>query len=370
MDEIKNLEALRQDIDELDSQLLTLFEERMKTAQEIADYKQKNQLQILDTSREEKVLAKTDQLRDLSLKKYAVDFFQALMNISKALQADRLRQAQEETQIKLGFQGLPGSYSEQAMKDFFGEKTQGKNYSSFEDVFVALQDGEIDYGVLPIENSFTGGISEVYDLLCHYGFYITGEQCVQVDHNLLALEGATLDMIRDVYSHPQAFLQCSQFMKQHPEYNPIPYSNTAVSAKKVADSGDLTQAAIGSKKAAIIYGLNLLAAGINNNKQNYTRFIIIGRYARPEQKNNKISIAVAISHEPGSLYTVLSYFAQHGLNMLKIESRPMADKTWEYLFYIDFDGNLQKEEVRQAVEQIKSKSTYFKLLGNYPANPL
>jgi chorismate mutase/prephenate dehydratase len=385
---VDELNLLRQQIDELDKRLLELFEARMERVQEVANFKAVNNLPILDASREKKVLEKTKFLKNPSLQNQAVNFLQVLMDISKTLQNEQIRRNKEPVAkngmgikrlegthgykvlgnkkgVTVGFQGLPGSYSEQAVREFFGEQAQSINHAGFEDVFKALQADEIDYGVLPLENSFTGGIAEVYDLLCRYGFYIVGEKCVQVDHNLLALKGARLEDIREVYSHPQAFLQCSKYLTTHPEWNRVTCSNTAVSAKMIADSALLSQAAIASKRAAELYGLSILVAGINNGTDNFTRFIIIGRNPEPSLENNKISLAVAITHRPGSLHRILSHFAENGLNMLKIESRPIVDKTWEYLFYIDVEGNLGEQEVGQAIKEIKQESTYFKLLGNY-----
>ncbi|RNC29805.1 MAG: P-protein [Candidatus Dichloromethanomonas elyunquensis] len=365
MENLNHLEILRNKIDEIDSALLQLFEERMKKSLEIAEYKARHDLGVLDEVRERKVLEKAGQVEIPELYEYAKTFLTALMDISKDLQEKHMKPVNPEV---IGFQGLPGSYSEQALRLFFGEAAKSRHYSNFEDVFKALQAEEIDYGVLPLENSYTGGISDVYDLLCHFGFYIIGEKCVQVDNNLLAVNGARLEDIREIYSHPQALLQCSRYLKSHPQWHTVSCSNTAVSAKLIADSGTLTKAAIASRRAAELYGLTILAEGINNNKDNFTRFIIIGREPKAKKENNKISMALAIAHEPGSLHRILSHFAKNELNMLKIESRPMTGKTWEYLFYIDFEGNLERKEIRQAVDEIKKDSTYFKLLGNYSSN--
>ncbi|UWG96209.1 prephenate dehydratase [Dehalobacter sp. DCM] len=384
MDDInkKKLQDLRQKIDEIDNELLRLFETRMETVIEIADFKIANHINILDESREGKVLQKITQVENKELAKPAEEFLKAVMHVSKGIQAERffkpengswkvfpeLQEVEEVTGETVGFQGIPGSFSEQALKEYFGNNPKTKNYTNFDDVFDALAANEIDYGVLPLENSFTGGIADVYDLLCRYGFSIVGEKSIQIDHNLLALKGATLGDIKDVCSHSQGFQQCSLYLKQFPQWNQIPVSNTAVSAKKVADAGTPGQASIASRRAAELYGLEILAEKINNNPANFTRFIIIGRHPKFRKGSNKISLAVAISHEPGSLYRVLSHFARNGLNMMKIESRPMADKTWEYLFYIDFEGNLDNPVVKKAIEEIEKESAYFQLLGNYPAD--
>lgn len=386
-DQNESLDSLRQNIDQIDLELLNLFEKRMNTVLKIAKYKLDHNLEILDQFREEKVLAKTASLKNDEMEEYAVDFLISLMNVSKRLQADYLahetcdksntvsksNKNEKEcrfgsTKITVGYQGVPGSYSEEALRNYFREDITSQNYTNFGDVFKALQIGEIDYGVLPLENSFTGGIAEVYDLLCQYGYYIVGEKCVHVRHNLLASPGVKIEDIQEVYSHPQALLQCSKYLKDRPNWNSVPCSNTAVSAKLISEQKDSTKAAIASERAAKLYGLSILKKGINNNPQNYTRFIIIGRHLNSTEKNNKISLSLAIPHEPGSLHRILSYFAENKLNMLKIESRPIQDKTWEYLFYIDFEGNLRNPKVRSAVDSIQKNSTFFRLLGNYPSD--
>lgn len=393
MDDIKKtkLDSLRREIDELDKGLLELFETRMLKVTEIAAFKKANNMTILDESREEKVLEKTKFLKNSKLAQPAQTFLRYLMSISRELQEEYIGDpsqsneektdthleegdkpigtaSREDGEATVGFQGLPGSYSEQALREYFGEKVPTSSYPAFEDVFSALEEGEIDYGVLPLENSSTGGIAEVYDLLCHYGFYIVGEKGIKVDHNLLALPGARLEDIREVYSHPQGLQQCSEFLRTNPDWNLISCSNTAVSAKSVGESGSITKAAIAGKRAAGLYGLQILRSGINNDSYNHTRFIVIGREPEFTADCDKISIAVAISHEPGSLFSILSHFARNSLNMLKIESRPIMKKPWEYLFYIDFEGCLEDDNVKQAVDGIKEESTYFQMLGNYKAD--
>lgn len=391
MDELTNktkLESLRQEIDGLDKNLLKLFEARMLKVSEIADFKKANNLTILDESREEKVLENIKPIVDQSFHEPAERFLKYVMEISRSIQANYIKESTPSISSEInqtdigsrqvassgqanfivGFQGLPGSYSEQALREYFGEDIQNKNLPNFEDVFKTLETGEIDYGVLPLENSFTGGIAEVYDLLCSYGFYIVGEKGIKVEHNLLALPGAGLKDIEEVYSHPQALQQCSSFLRSNSDWNLISCSNTAVSAKIVSESASMSKAAIASKRAASLYGLTVLRSYINNDSYNYTRFIIIGRNLEIKKESDKISLAVAISHEPGSLYRVLSHFVKNDLNMLKIESRPILNKPWEYLFYVDFEGSLEDEKVKEAVKGIKEDSTYFQMLGIYQAD--
>lgn len=350
MDKVNVLADLRSKIDHIDLELLRLFATRMETVLEIAEYKRANKLDILDSAREQKVLAKTEIIEEQNLRRYAVDFLQTLMNLSKEYQQEHLTREQVRTvevfqngkevneeefydsEVTVGIQGIPGSYSEEALRDYFGQKVNRKIYENFAAVFEALQAGEIDYGILPLENSSTGGIIEVYDLLCLYGFHIVGEKCVQVNHNLLAPVGAKIEDIREVYSHPQALLQCSNYLKGHPDWTCISCSNTAVSAKLVRDSGLFQRAAIGSLRAAELYGLNVLERGISNKNDNYTRFIVIGNSLMLKAKNDKLSLALTLPHEAGSLYRTLSHFAENNLNMLKIESRPIKEKNWNTFF--------------------------------------
>lgn len=401
-DKYNGLEQLRAEIDRIDETLLDLFQQRMATVLEIAAYKKKNALPVLDQGRERIVLEKTKRISDQNLIGPAARFLNELMAISRDIQtaanqtatdqvaADQTvanraaapdvktinsrgesintEAAAKRVDMILGYQGLPGSYGEQALLGYFGHDIQAQNVESFEDIFLALCSGQITYGILPIENSSTGGISEVYDLLCQYGFYITGEKSLGIEHHLLGLPGADIDGITDVFSHPQGFEQCSDFLKTHPHWHKTNCGNTAVSAKMVADCGDVTKAAIASKRAADIYGLKVMAAKINTNKTNFTRFIIIGRQLEVAGNADKISLAVSIKHEPGSLHQILSHIAGSGLSMLKIESRPIPGKPWEYLFYIDLQGNLADPKVLDTVKAIQSDSTFYQLLGNYRAD--
>jgi chorismate mutase/prephenate dehydratase len=360
----KELEMLRQEIDELDRQILKLFEARMAKAAEVAQYKKNNKLAIMDKEREQKVLARIGQLANPQLKEHAQLLFQTIMDLSKKVQAHHFI----KSDMIIGFQGLAGSFSEQAVREYYGDSVATSCFADFEDVCQALEAQEIAYGVLPLENSSTGGISEVYDLLSAYGFYIVGEKIVKVDHNLLVNPGTALESIREVISHPQAFLQCSNFLRLHPEWELISCSNTAVSAKMLSESANSRQAVIASKRAAKLYGLHALAEGIHNAADNRTRFIVIGPQLQVTPDSNKVSLMVGIAHQPGSLYKTLSHFANEGLNMLKIESRPSKKKNWEYVFYIEFAGNLETYAVQKAIENIKKESMFFKLLGNYCAD--
>jgi len=270
-----------------------------------------------------------------------------------------------KSKTTVGFQGVPGSFSEQALFEYFGDDVDRKYVKAFEDIFTELKCGRVDFGVLPMENSSTGGISEVYDLLNKNEFYIIGEVCLKVNHHLLGIKGAKIRDITEVYSHPQAFGQSSEFLKGHPDWKLIPYHNTAKSAEFVMEKDCSHMAAIGSSRAAELYSLDILKSNINTNNTNTTRFVIISKELNVDEKCNKVSVVLSTAHKAGALYSVLRYFADNSINLLKIESRPVVDKPWEYFFYIDFEGNLDDETVKMAVRSIKNNSCYFKLLGNY-----
>ncbi len=273
----------------------------------------------------------------------------------------------DESKKKLivGFQGVPGSFGEEALLAYFGDSVCTKALDTFEDIFKKLIGQEIDFGVLPIENSSTGAITEVYDLLNQYDCSIIGEVCLPIQHHLMGIRGASIADIREVYSHPQGFEQSSKFLKQYPNWKLIPYYNTAKSAEWVQKNNQKHMGAIASEKAAKLYNLQILAFGINSNQHNTTRFIIISREQYMDEESDKISIVLSTPHRAGSLYRALRHFAENQINMLKIESRPIPDKPWEYFFYIDFEGNLNHPPVQKAIQSMRKDSTYFKILGNY-----
>lgn len=270
-----------------------------------------------------------------------------------------------EEKIIIGYQGVEGAYSHEALLEYFPGDFTTINVNEFEDVFLLLKEGKIKYGVLPIENSSTGGIADVIDLLYKYDTFIVGEKCIKINHNLLGIEGTTIEDIEEVYSHPQAFQQCSEFFKGHGDWKLISYYNTAKSVEFIKNTGSKHYAAVGSKKAADLYNVNIIKEGINNNSSNYTRFIIIGNEVTIDQNNDKVSVVTSTAHKSGALFEIVRCIAENGLNMLKIESRPIINRPWEYLFYIDFEGNLKNNAVQEALKHIKENSYHFKLLGNY-----
>ena len=369
-DKMKDIEELRKEIDAIDSKLVGLFEQRMESALRIAEYKKENNIEVLNVSREEQIISNAkEKLNNKNLKVDLEKFLKCIMQISREAQSEILSSPMMkeyiDKELTVGFQGVAGSFSEQALMDYFGENVKTKAVDQFEDIFIELENDTIKYGILPIENSSTGGISDVYDLLNKYDFKIVGEVCLNVNHNLMGIPGASLEDITEVYSHSQALSQCSDFLKVKSSWNLVPLCNTAKSAEFVYNAREKFKAAIGSKRAAKLYHLNILASNINSNSNNTTRFIIVSKNLEKSCDSNKISVIFTTPHRSGSLYNILRHFAENNLNLLKIESRPIWDKPWEYFFYIDFQGNLDENTVKEAMVEVKNASSYFKILGNY-----
>ncbi len=374
---MNELEKLRNEIDAIDRQIVDCFEERMQTVMQVAAYKQKNNLPILNSEREREVIEKnTAMLQNKQYKRALESVLEKMMLVSRNAQQEYLNTKTSYSEFEeleenfkdqiIGYQGVAGSFSHQTLQKFFSkEKIKEKNYLNFEDVFIALQTGEIDYGVLPLENSTTGAISDIYDLLNKHQVCIVGEYCLEIEQCLLAKQGTSLEMIKKVYSHPQGFKQSREFLKKNPQWELIPYFNTAKSAEYVAKQLVNNIAAIASRQAADLYGLQILQEKTNFNNKNFTRFIILTKYKQVFAKSDKISLIISLPHKAGSLARVLNYFEEYNINLLKVESRPDHAQSWAYYFYIDFQGYLYDLQVQKVLQKIEADSSYFKLLGNY-----
>lgn len=378
---MRDLLELRDEIDEIDSEIVALYERRMAIAQEVAEYKISVGKPVFDRGREESKLENLGKKVHTDFLKHGVqELFEQIMAMSRKRQYQLLTEHGQteplefkEVEVldyknaKIVFQGTEGAYSQLAMKEYFGNHTDSWHVETWRDAMEAIKSGEADYAVLPIENSSAGIVSENYDLLVEYDNCIVGEQIIKIDHALLALQGAKKEDITDIYSHPQALMQCGKYLDAHREWEKHSYKNTAMASQKVKEDGMKHKAAIGSKLNADIYGLAVLEEAIQDNKMNYTRFIIVTGKKVFEQKADKVSISFEIPHESGSLYHKLSHFIYNGINMNKIESRPIAEKTWEYRFFVDFDGNLKDAAVQNALRGLKEETTCLKILGNYVA---
>lgn len=370
---MKDLKVCREEIDAIDRQMIELFEKRMNVAKDVVTYKLAHDMPIFQSDRERQVIEKNvNRIKNEHLKAYAKLYVQDLMNISKSYQASFMPvhtayQLKEPCfdHIIVGFQGVPGSFSENALESYFGKDAKRKNFQQFEDVFKALQNHEIDYGVVPLENSSTGAINDNYDLIRDYDFFIVGEQSLSIAQHLLGIKGSQLHDITDIYSHPQGILQTSLFLNKHPCMNAHEFANTATAAKYVAEQKNPHLGAIASRKAAELYNLDILQEDIQNVKTNSTRFIIFGRQLEKVKDATCVSIVFTVAHKIGALYQVMKIIHDHQINMLRIESRPLKNTPWEYYFYVDFEGNLDDQSILLALEDMKAHTNTLRVLGNY-----
>lgn len=377
------LEQYRQEIDRIDGELVQLFLERMAVTGKVGEYKQRAGIPVLDAGREKQVIAAKTALTDDPARKADVAaLYEGIMAISRRQQRKLVREGAEEPGYaayaaalaarrepvaapRVVYQGEPGCYSEEAAVGFFGPEVSSRGLAWFPDVFAALERGEADYAVLPVENSSTGSIRQVYDLLAQYNYYVVGECQVKVEHCLMALPGVALEDIHTVYSHEQGLMQCERYLDAHRGWWRVPTLDTAGSAKQVAESGDRTAAAICSRRAAQIYGLHILAEGVNYNAMNHTRFVVVSPVLELRPGRNKISAVFRLPHQSGSLHEILTVFAVQGLNLLKIESRPIPGRGWEYLFFLDFTGDLAAPEMDGVLHELGQLAAEFRILGNF-----
>mgnify|MGYP000341893312 CR=1 FL=1 len=267
--------------------------------------------------------------------------------------------------LKVAFQGEIGAYSEIAVYKHFTSDVQTIPCKSFSDVFKSVEAGNVDYGVVPVENSIEGSVNQVYDLFLEYDLKVCGEIILKIEHCLLANRNADLNSIKVVYSHPQALAQCSNFLERL-GCEIIPTYDTAGGAKIVKERGTNDVAAIASERAAEIYGMKILARDISNTPDNYTRFLVISTEDSPPTGNDKTSIIFSLKHVPGSLYKALEEFALREINLTKIESRPTKRRPWEYNFYLDFEGHRNDPKCMEALKGLEKRATFIKILGSYP----
>lgn len=374
-----DLLQLREEIDAIDRQIVELYERRMEVSGRVAQYKIETGKKVLDKEREQAKLAAVRALTHNDFNSHGVEeLFSQIMSMSRKLQYQMLAgkgvvgrlpftqvDAIEKKNVRVVYQGVEGAYSQAAMKRYFGDDVNSFHVEKWRDALEAITDGMADFAVLPIENSTAGFVSEIYDLLMKYDYYIVGEQIIRVEHTLLGLPGAKLSDIRTVCSHEQGLLQCEEFLDAHREWRQVAVENTAGAAKKVAADGDKTQAAIASAFAGEVFGLQTLKEHICTNDVNSTRFIIVSNQRIFEKDADKISICFEVPHRSGALFYLLSHFIYNNLNMSKIESRPVPERSWEYRFFVDLEGNLNDSAVKSALRGITEEATNVKILGNY-----
>ena len=369
----------RDKIDEVDNQIIQLYLKRMKLCEDVVKYKIENNRQIFDKERENRKIEKAVSMVDREFDKRAIsEIFEQLMSISRKMQyrimSEKMGTAKSSfieidklnsKDAKVVFQGTEGAYSQIAMHRFFGEDVNSISVATFREAMETLEAGFADYAVIPIENSSAGIVNECYDLLVEFENFIVGEQNIDVEHALLGTEDSTIEDINEVYSHPQALMQCEKYLDDHKGWIKYSELNTAIAAKKIKEGNDKTKAAIASVEAAKLYGLKILDERINYSSINSTRFVIISSQKVFLKNANTISICFELPHESGSLYHVLSHFIYNNLNMTRIESRPLKERNWEYRFFIDFEGSLVDESVKNAIRGLREETKQLRILGNY-----
>ncbi len=376
---MRDLLELREEIDKIDEQIVDLYQKRMEIAAEVASYKIENGKKVFDKEREQAKLTKLSAFGDTEFNRHGIrELFEQIMAVSRKRQYQLMTEAgiyekPDFTEVaaldykksRIVFQGVEGAYTQLALNKYFGEEVDSYHVDTWRDAMEAIAGGEADYAVLPIENSSAGIVSENYDLMVEYDHCIVGEQIIRIDHALLGLPEAELSDITDVYSHPQALMQCGRYLEARRNWEKHSVKNTAMAAQKVKEDGQLHKAAIASPLNAKIYGLQVLEEAIQDNRTNATRFIIVTNRHIFVRDAKKISICFEVPHESGSLYHMLSHFIYNGLNMNHIESRPVQGKNWEYRFFVDFDGNLNDAAVQNALRGLSEETIRLKILGNY-----
>ena len=355
-DNMNTLQEAREKINVIDAQMADLFEERMRTVEDVIQYKKEHQMQVLDPTREQAVIERNQKrIRDPRYAASYRQFIEEVMAISRQYQKRVLNEH------VVGYGGAKGAFSHiAAMKAF--DQAQLRNYPTFEEVFQAVVSGEIAYGVIPFENSYTGEVGDMLDLLLQYDVVITRMFDLKIHQNLLGVKGASLEDVRKVYSHPQGLAQSSLFL-QGRGYELVPYGNTALAAKYVAEQQDVSKAAIASIETADLYGLKVLAKNINTSAQNATRFIIISR--TPPADGNRFSLLFTVRHETGALMQVMELMARYEMNLESIKSRSLHDQPWAYYFYCEVVGHINSEQATQLLKDMKEVCAMVKVVGIY-----
>ncbi len=376
----KTVDAVRAEIQTVDEQIAALFEERMGYAAELAAAKTKVGAPIYDREKEtEKLSGLVKGQTNPFIEKGLEEIFVQMLSISRKYQYQLVHQRDRYIEnyftevdklvmfpdTRVVYAGVPGSFTGMACEKFFGEEVDHYGVPKFKDVVQALNDGEADYGVLPIENSSAGDVGGVYDILLDHDVCIVGEEFVKVDHCLLGCPGTKIEDIRTVYSHPQGFMQCGPYLDKM-DVSQISVENTSIAAEMVAKNKNKSEAAIASRRAAELYGLQILEEDINFEDSNETRFVILSKKRQYTKTAGKVSIYIYPGDEKsGILYHILSHFLYNGLNITHIESVPSKEKQWEYCFYMDISGNLHDASMRNALQGVREEVSDFKILGNY-----
>lgn len=373
------LKDLRDQLDGIDQEIINLYQRRMDICREVGVYKIETGKKVFDKQREiEKLAHVASGAKNEFYKKGLTELFEQLMAGSRKLQYQLLNEKGvlgrlpfigvdelDYQDSRIVFQGEEGAYSQAALCKYFGDDVNSFHVPSWRDAMEAIEEGSADFAVLPIENSSAGAVNQVYDLLVEFENYIVGEVIIPIENTLSGLPGTKIEDIERVYSHPQPLMQSARYLSNHPGWQQISVSNTAVAAKKILEDNNPAKAAICSAYAAKVYGLEMLENTINNEENNSTRFIVITNQKIFLKQASKISICFELPHRSGSLYHMLSHFIYNDLNMTKIESRPIEGQKWEYCFFVDFEGNMADGAVKNAIRGLREEARNLRILGNY-----
>lgn len=375
-----DLKELRSQIDNIDGQLVELFTKRMQVASQVAAYKMENNLPIYVPAREREVLQEVARKAGPEMSNYTRVLYSMIFELSRSYQKkqntsktplyERITDSIQNTPNlfpqapMVACQGVEGAYAQIACEKFF-KSPMIMYFKNFEGVFNAIEQGLCQYGILPIENSTAGSVKKVYDLMVHHNFSIVRTFRLKIDHNLMANPGAKLSEITEIYSHEQAINQCSAFLSDLAHVKIIPVENTAVAAQMVAQSGRTDVAAISSHVCEELYGLKCLCSSIQDEGNNRTRFICISKNLEIYPGADKTSIMMILPHKPGALYRVLARMYALGINVIKLESRPLPDKDFEFMFYFDLETSIYSEEFVQLMCELDDLCEEFKYLGSY-----
>jgi len=374
------LDEYRKELDQIDENMTQLLEARMRVAEKIAAYKHEHHVPVLDARREREILDRITREASPDMAYYTRTMYSNIMEMSKdhqrkAVQEDtplvqKIKKAIEETPkvfpetATIACAGVLGAYAQQACDKLF-KMPQIMYLKNFNGVFAAVDSGLCQYGVIPVENSTAGSVNQIYDLMMKYNFYIVKSVKLKIDHSLLAKKGTKREDIKEIYSHEQAVLQCDDYLKKFPHAKITLCNTTAEAAKMVAESEREDVAALASYECGLLYGLHYLEEDVQDHGNNFTRFICISKNLEIYPGADKVSLKIEVSHKPGSLYNVLARFNSLGINIFKLESRPIPKRDFDYMFYFDIDANAYSEEFIRLMNQLEELTHDYKYLGSY-----
>lgn len=374
------LSELRVKIDEIDKALVELFVARMNVSHEVAEYKLKNNLPVLDAARERQLLDRVSDLAGQELESYTRTLYSLMMELSRSYQNRTLKPASElqgrinssleatpklfPQRARVACQGVEGANSQAACEKIF-KYPNIMYFDSFDNLFGAVESGLCDYAILPVENSTAGSVNSVYDLMKKHNFHIVRSTRLKIDHNLLAKKGTKLGEIKEIFSHEQAIGQCAEYLRGLGDVKVTVCENTAMAARFVAQSERRDVAALSSRQCASLYGLDCLASSVQDRDNNFTRFICISKSLEIYPGADRTSIMMITQNRPGALYRVLARFYTLGVNLVKLESRPLPDRDFEFMFYFDIEASVYSPEFAQLMGELSSLCEEFRYLGTY-----